>query len=90
MYSKSVLHLLFAAFLESVALVALHQERWLLDFVDLHEFLARVWDVVLFGLAVFQPRVEFFHLRELVNNILYLVHIHLSSLGDLLPVFLFH
>ena len=90
MYSESVFHLLFAAFLESVALISLHQERRLLDFVDLHEFFARVRDVILLGLAVFQPRVEFFHLRELVNNIFYLVHIHLSSLGDLLPVNFFH
>ena len=90
MYSKSVLHLLFAAFLESVALISLHQERRLLDFVDLHEFLARVRNVILLGLAVFQPRVEFFHLRKLMNNIFYLVNSHLSSLGDLLLVDFFH
>ena len=90
MYSESVFHLLFAAFLESVALISLHKECRLLDFVDLHEFLARVWDVVLFGLAVFQPRVEFFHLRELVNDIFNLFHIHLSSLSDLLLVNFLH
>ena len=83
MNALSVLHLGLAVLAESVA-TPLHHERWSLNLVDLHQFLARFGNVVLLGLPVLEPHVEVLHLLKFLNHIYHCVNLYLSALGNLL------
>lgn len=83
MDALSVLHLSLAVLPKRVA-APLHHERWTFHLVNLHQLLARVRDVVLLGLPVFEPDMEVAHLLILLDYILNCVDLDLRALRDLL------